>query len=140
MQANGAKQISPTSRCMGQVMAKTRNPENEIVRANLKRFREEANMTTDAAAQASGLSVDNIRRYEGGGSGVPANALKALGEVYGHAMEDFFAVAPPKANLGARPHFFLRTLPGVEVDESTHRKLQEIIDAANKGRTKKASK
>lgn len=121
-------------------MGKTRNPENEIVRQNLKRFREEAKMTTDAAAQASGISVDNIRRYEGGGSGVPANVLKALGEVYGHAMEDFFAVSPPKANLGARPHFFLRTLPGVDVDEKQHRRLQEIIDEVNRGRAKKPTK
>ena len=122
---------------MAQVMAKTRNPENEIVRHNLKRFREEAAMTTDAAAQASGISVDNIRRYEGGGSGVPANVLKALGEVYGHTMEDFFAASPPKANLGARPHFFLRTLPGVNVDAKMHRELQEIIDKANRARLKK---
>lgn len=122
---------------MAQVMAKTHDPETEIVRKNLRRFRDEAGMTTDAAAQASGVSVDNIRRYEGGGSGVPASVLKVLGEVYGHTMEDFFSVAPPKANLGARPHFFLRTLPGVEVDEKTHRELQDIIDRANRGRAKK---
>jgi len=113
-------------------MAKTRDPGNEIIIRNLRKFREEAKLSTEEAAQASEISVDNIRRYETGRVGVPISALHKLGVIYGHKMDDFLMTDPPKADLAGRPVFHLRTTPGVEVDEKLHRHLQEIIEKANR--------
>jgi transcriptional regulator with XRE-family HTH domain len=117
-------------------MAKTRDPANEIVRDNLRKFRVEAELTTDQAAQASEVPVDNLRRYESGKSGIPASELRKLAVVYGHAMEDFYAKHPPHANLTDRPTYFLRTLPGMDVDEETQQKIQDLIDEANEANKK----
>jgi transcriptional regulator with XRE-family HTH domain len=104
---------------------------NDLVRKNLKKFRDEAGMTTEQAAQISKLSVDNIRRYESGKSGVPSEVLRRLAVIYGHSMDDFFLEAPPKARLTERPVFHLMTMPGTEVDQKKFRELQDMIDKAN---------
>lgn len=88
-------------------------------------------MTTEQAAQTSGVPVDNLRRYESGKSGVPSDVLRKLALIYGHAMDDFFLSAPPKAKLSERPAFHLTVLPGAEVDPKRHREIQDMIDKAN---------
>jgi len=113
--------------------AKTPDPLDAIVRANLKRFREAIEMNQRAAADLAGLPVENLRRYENGKTAtVPGPVLRELGKIYGHAMDDFFERDPPVANLDERPVFFLRTRPGIEVDREMHGKLQDIIDKANR--------
>lgn len=104
---------------------------NERIRNNLKKFRIEAGMSTDEAAQASGIPVDNLRRYETGGSGVPSEVLFKLAEIYGHSVDDFAMESPPKANLSNRPMFHLRTTPGMDIDDKMYDWLQEQIAKAN---------
>ena len=114
---------------------------NDRIKENLKKFRLESGLTSDQVAQISGVSVDNLRRYEGGGSGVPSEVLHKLAGIYGHSMEDFFMEHPPEPDLASRPAFHLRTLPGVEIDEKKFRELQEIVNRANEAvRPKRAKK
>lgn len=113
---------------------------NDTVRKNLKRFREEADMTSDQTAQISGVSVDNLRRYENGSSSVPADVLHKLAGIYGHTVDDFFQEQPPPANLATRPVFHLRTLPGVDIDEKKYKELQDLINKANSDVRSKRSK
>lgn len=111
---------------------KTLEPLDEIVRANLKRFREEADLRQADAAELAGVPIDNLRRYELGiTSTVPGTALRLLSVIYGHTVDDFFAADPPPPRLDDRPVFFLRTHPGVEVDSDLLRKLQQMVDSAN---------
>lgn len=88
-------------------------------------------MTTEQAAQTSGVPIDNLRRYESGKSGVPSDVLRKLAVIYGHSMDDFFLTAPPKAKLNERPVFHLMTTPGADVDPKKYRELQDLIDKAN---------
>lgn len=104
---------------------------NDVIKKNLRTFREEAGLTTNDVAQTTGIPVDNLRRYEGGKSGVPADVLRKLADVYGHAMEHFFMESPPKADLSSRPMFHLSTLPGMDVDEKRYRDLLEIVNRTN---------
>ncbi|MGN6105448.1 MAG: helix-turn-helix domain-containing protein [Kofleriaceae bacterium] len=114
------------------------DPRNLIIRENLQRFREEASMSQADAADASGVPLDNLRRYENGvTASVPHTVIATLAKVYGHAMEDFENPNPPPAKLEERPVFFLRTRPGAEIDQKTFRELQEIIDKANREARKK---
>ena len=131
LQADKPRQTSRFGCRKLQPVARTRDPMNDLIRKNLKAFRLEADMSTDAAAQASGIPLDNLRRYETGGSGVPSDVLFKLAEIYGHDVADFAMEHPPKANLSGRPVFHLRTTPGVDVDEKEYRRLQDIIAKTN---------
>lgn len=125
--------MSTRSPKLQQTMAKPADPLDEIVRGNLKKFREEAQISQAESAELSGIPIDNLRRYENGVTGtVPGTVLKQLAKVYGHSVDDFFDRSPPPARLEDRPVFFLRTRPGVEVDAETHQRLQDIIDKANR--------
>lgn len=104
---------------------------NDTVIKNLKQFRITAGLTSDQVAQVTGVSVDNLRRYENGGSTVPADVLHRLAGIYGHTVDDFFEASPPPPNLSTRPQFHLRTLPGVEIDEKKYKELQDLINKAN---------
>lgn len=117
---------------MRQDMGKTRDPQNDLVVERLKKFREEAGLSQDEAAQFSGVPVDNLRRYERGASGVPADVLRELARIYGHAMDDFYAAVPPKADLANRPTYHLKTLPGMQLDEKTHKEVMAVIERANR--------
>ena len=98
-------------------------------------------MSTDDAARASGIPLDNLRRYESGGSGVPSDVLFKLAEIYGHSVDDFALEHPPRANLTARPMFHLSTTPGMDVDEKEYQRLVEIINKTNQDvRSKRVKK
>lgn len=112
-------------------MSKTRDPLTEVIRRNLIKFRDESGLSQADAADASGVSLDNLRRYEKGGSGVPATVLQQLATAYGHKAGDFYEENPPAAALSDRPVFFLRTMPGVEVDEAMYKDLVRIIAEKN---------
>lgn len=122
-------------------MAKPTDPMDEIVRANLIKFRDEAKLSQADAADIAGVALDNLRRYENGTTAtVPGTVLSALARSYGHAVDDFFSPTPPPAKLDERPIFFLRTRPGAEIDPKTYRELQDLIDKANKDARKKTAK
>lgn len=114
-------------------MAKPEDPNDVICRRNMVAFREAANMSQADAADLSGIALDNLRRYESGKTTtVPGPVVAALAKVYGHAMEDFYNPTPPKAKLEGAPVFFLKTRPGVEIDEKKYAELLGIIEQANK--------
>ena len=118
---------------MRQPMAKPQDPLDEIVRGNLKRFREEANYTQTESAELSGVNLDNLRRYESGDTAtVPGTVLQRLAQVYGHQVGDFFMPDPPPGKIEEAPAIFLRTRPGVDIDTGTMRKLQKIVDDVNR--------
>lgn len=118
-------------------MTKTVDPRDEIVRRNLVRFREEAKLSQAQAGDLSGVPVDAIRRYEGGTTAtVPGTVLSALARTYGHSVDDFFMTAPPKAKLEAGDVFFLRTRPGVDIDDALYKKLVDTVEKANAEMTK----
>lgn len=114
-------------------MAKTPESVDGIVRANLKRFREEAGFSQVDASEASGVPYANLVRYETGKIvSVPYSVIAALGPVYGHPLDDFRLPNPPPARREDLPVFFLRTRPGVEIDSEMLTRLQRVIDDANR--------
>ena len=114
-------------------MAKPPDPMEEIVRANLVKFREEAGLSQSEAAELSGVVIDNLRRYESGATrNVAGTALAALAKVYGHSVDDFFSDDPPPARLDEAPTIFLRIRPGSDVPSDKLRQLQEQIDKVNR--------
>ncbi len=122
-------------------MARTRDPKNEIYRRNLKKFREAAQMTQEQAALASGVNLDNLRRYERGGSGISFDTFKRLAPIYGHAIEDFAMEEPPPPRLGERDPFHMAALPGMEVDADLVRQVKEFTARINTTfRARKAKK
>lgn len=122
--------------------AKATDPRDELVRRNMVRFREEAELSQAQVGDLSGIPVDAIRRYETGVTQtVPGTVLSELAKLYGRSMDDFFATNPPKAKLEEAPVLFLRTRPGVEIDHDLFKKIQDMIDDANtKLRGKKGKK
>ena len=115
---------------------------DEIVRINLKRFREESKLSQADASDLSGVPVDAIRRYEGGITAVvPGTVLKQLADVYGHPVDHFWESHPPPAKVEERATYFLRTMPGAVVDADVDRELRQAIERANtKIRARKARK
>ena len=121
-----------------QAMAKTRevtprarDPRSEIVIRNLRAFRAAVGMSQDDAATASGVPIDNLRRYESGAVMPPAHALLSLGEIYGHTVDDFLRAEPPPPKLDDRPMVFFRALPGVVPDAELLAKVEKVISQAN---------
>lgn len=123
-------------------MAKAADPRDEIVRRNLVKFREDAKLSQAQAGDLSGVPVDAIRRYETGVTAtVPGTVLSELAKLYGQTVDAFFMPDPPKAKLEEAPAIFMRTRPGVEIDQDTYDQIRRIIDEANeKLRSKKKPK
>jgi len=75
---------------MEEVVARTRDPERarkaEIVRENLKLFREAAGLTQQEAALLTEESIDNIRRWEARG-GIKSIEISKLAKVYKRTVE-----------------------------------------------------
>lgn len=117
---------------MGQAVAKTRDPLNEIVRKNLRRFRVEAKLTAEQVAAFTRIPIDSLRRYEAGGSGVKYDVLVKLAEIYGHTTDDFGLVDPPKPDLKRRPALALMELDGVDADPAAVARIQKMIDDVNR--------
>ena len=113
-------------------MAKAADPRDELVRRNMVRFREEADLSQAELGDLSGVPVDAIRRYETGVTQtVPGTVLSELARVYGRSMDDFFATNPPKVKIEEAPALFLRTRPGAKIDLDVYKKVQAMIDDAN---------
>jgi transcriptional regulator with XRE-family HTH domain len=122
--------------------AKAIDPRDEIVRRNLVKFREDADLSQAQAGDLSGVPVDAIRRYETGTTAtVPGTVLSELAKLYGHSVDDFFMTNPPKPKLDETPVLFLRSRPGADIDMDVFKKIQKMIDDANaEMRGKKKSK
>ncbi len=109
---------------------KHRDTPEEIIRKNLIAFREEADLSQGALADLAGIPVTNYGRYERGENSTPATILKALADVLGRSTDDFHMENPP-ALRNDPPTFFLRTRPGVTVDDATYRHLLNEVSKAN---------
>lgn len=116
---------------MNQGMAKTRDPMRDVIRKNLRVFREEAKLTAEKVASFTGIPIDSLRRWESGKTTPPVAALSRLAEVYGHDMKDFTLENPPKPNLKARPGIALIELDGVAVDPEQMLRLQRLVEDIN---------
>lgn len=113
-------------------MSKAADPQQEILLANLKRFREEAGYNQQEAATAADIPIDSLRKYEKGENEPSVFQLERLAKAYGHALQDFFMEQPPPAKLDERPAFLFRTMPGVEVDAELVAEARKFIDDLNK--------
>jgi transcriptional regulator with XRE-family HTH domain len=114
-------------------MTKTRDPQAELFRRNLIAFRNESGLSQQQLADLSGVGVDSIRKYESGTNSVTATVIANFARVFGRSPGDFYEESPPPRGEHAKapPVFFLRTLPGADIDEATFRELQQKIDEAN---------
>lgn len=123
-------------------MAKAADPRDELVRANMVKFREESELSQAQVGDLTGIPVDAIRRYETGVTQtVPGTVLSELAKLFGRSMDDFFSTNPPKAKMDEAPVLFLRTRPGAEIDMDLFKKIQDMINDANtKMRGKKGKK
>jgi transcriptional regulator with XRE-family HTH domain len=113
-------------------MAKARDPQEILLLTNLVRFRKEAGLSQEQASVASGVPIDNLRRYENQVNVPNPIALKALCEVYGHTVDDAYLEDPPPARESLRPTFLLKLMPGVEdVDPELLREAQAVVAKLN---------
>ncbi len=127
---------------MIQTVGKTReprDPDDEIIRRNLEKFRVEAGYSQAQISEMSGVPVANYARYERGENAVPAKALMAIADAYGRSTDDFRSPnpGPPKAEP---PTFTLRARPGVDVDQEVYERLVAEVERANREVRGKKSK
>lgn len=113
-------------------MAKAPDPRDELVRRNMIRFREEADLSQAQVGDLTGIPVDAIRRYETGTTAtVPGTVLSELAKLFGRSMDDFFMTNPPKGKPEEAPVLWLRSRPNAEVDQALYDKIKAMIDDAN---------
>lgn len=109
-----------------------RNPEDELARENLIKFRVESGLTQSQAAEMAGLAVNTIASYESGRRGLPKmSTTKRLMDIFGRRLGDIYEVNPPPINLAAVKPYSLRILPHVEVPADITARLRAAIDEAN---------
>lgn len=114
-------------------MPKRPDAAEDILRQNLKRFREECGLSQTEAADEIGILVESLRRYEQGRRRVDAMLLPKLAECYGRELAHFYLADPPPANPTARPVYFLRMRRGAPVpDQAIHDEIVRLIQAANR--------
>jgi transcriptional regulator with XRE-family HTH domain len=128
-----ARQTFRPGRVNTQPMARTRDPMNDVVTTNLKKFREEAGYTSEEASRLSGVNIDSLRRYENGRSSPPGDVIRKLARIYGRSMDDFYEENPPKADPVALPlfHAWARKDAMDGYAEKKYREIQEMIEKAN---------
>lgn len=113
-------------------MAKALDPVDERIRKNLVRFREECGLSQAQLADLSGVPMNNLSRYERGENAVPASVIDLLSAVFGRKPGDFYENEPgPAPKPEERNVFFLRTWPGVEIDDKVAAEVREAIASAN---------
>lgn len=114
-----------------QAVAKARDPDEEIIRRNLVKFREEAGYSQAQISDMAQIPVANYARYERGENSVPATALRSLAAAYGRSTDDFHE-PNPGAPKQEPPTFSLRARPGAEVDQAIYERLLAEVDRANR--------
>lgn len=108
------------------------DPERDLVRANLVRFRDEVELSQQEASDLSGVPVGNLTRYETGKSFPDPIVLRRLAEAYGRPLDDFFLEDPPPVDKDDLPVFYLRRRSvDVPLPREIEEHLQEEMRAAN---------
>lgn len=74
--------------------SRSSDPAAEIIRTNLRRFREDVGLSQPEAADLGGLAVDALRRYENGRSRINFTDLQTLARLYGRGIEEFYQTDP----------------------------------------------
>lgn len=118
------------------------DPDDDVVRINLAKFRDECGLSRAQLADLSGIPEKNILRYENGETGMPASAVSAFAHVFGRDPGDFYKKQPPAAPRAEdRPKLFLKQWPGVDVPREILDDVRAYLARANeKLRGKKTSK
>lgn len=108
------------------------DPGEDLLRKNLKTFREQAGYSRAQLSELSGVPEKNIIRYEGGETGIPAAALMQLAIPLGRDPGHFYMTEPPPApSPDDLPAIYYRTRPGVKVPDEVQQEVREAIDRAN---------
>jgi DNA-binding XRE family transcriptional regulator len=103
---------------------------DEIVRANLVRFREEAGIRQEAAAAAVGITRDGLAKMERGDRGLPKlGLLKQLANMYCRTVDDFYAPDPAPPNLDERT--FIVPLALVDVPDDVMEQARAALSSLN---------
>ena len=66
-------------------------PETAIIGSNLRRLREKACLSQREAAQALGVSFQQVQKYETGSNRLPAEKLYLLKHLYDAPYSQFYA-------------------------------------------------
>jgi transcriptional regulator with XRE-family HTH domain len=118
------------------------DPDDDLVRKNLAKFRDECGLSRAQLADLSGIPEKNILRYENGETGMPASALAAFAHVFGRDPGDFYRAQPPAGPKPEdRPKLFLKQWPGIDVPREILDDVRSYLARANeKLRGKKTAK
>lgn len=118
------------------------DPDEALLGKNLKKFREECDLSRADLAAMSGIPEKNIGRYEGGEVGMSGSAVKMLAHVFGRDPGDFYkSTPPPPPKAEERPKLFLKQWPDVEIPREILDDVRSYIARANdKLRGKKTPK
>ena len=114
--------------------ARHHDPMAELLRTNLKRFREEAGLSAAAAADEAGVLVETLRRWENSSTSMDALALSKLAPVYGRDPGHFYMAEPPPMDRARReelPVFYVRVRADAEVNENLYEELLKIVATVN---------
>jgi transcriptional regulator with XRE-family HTH domain len=110
--------------------------DTEQAQENCKRFREETGMSQEKVAVAIGVTVDAVRGWEQKKRGFRAGNIKALAELYGRSMEDFYSAAPPPAPGLSKRYVLVRLVE--EVTPEIADPLDRAVLDANEKEIEKA--
>ena len=108
-------------------MPKRPHPRQETVRTNLRRFREELNLTLPQAALETGVPIESLKKYETGTHGVDFVRLADIATAYGRGVEEFLMDDPPPARPDNRPVVFVRWRADVEPDPESIEQIQKVV-------------
>lgn len=120
-----------------QRMAKVHDPIDQRLRENLQKFIAESGYTQNQVADLSGVPQANLSRYLRGENAIPANVLPLLAEALGRDPGDFYAAAPPPANIEDAAPVLFKARPGVELTEEEAREIEELRERMKARRAKK---
>lgn len=118
--------------------------EREVVQQNCVNFRKELGkelgreISQQELADMASLSLDTIRGYEQGRRVPDRKGLLLLSQVYGRAIEDFFARTPPPADPSRR--IAVRAKIVGPLDNDLRDRVLEFISEVNKEQFARAKK
>lgn len=102
----------------------------KTIQANVKRFRLEAGLTQQALAVEAEVSVDAIRKWEGG-RGVPdRESLTKLAQALGRRMDDFNMADPPPPPARRVPPFILKMAE--DAPDDLRKRAEDYIEQLNR--------
>ena len=123
-----------TLKMRGRNLAKAAGPVTRIVAGRIRAARMAGNMSQEALGDASGVTFQQIQKYERGTNRVSADRLQQIADALGKPISYFFDDAPPPKALadddllagvfkwleaGAAPRRILAVLPllkGADID------------------------